>query len=335
MEKIAATKVQHLLRCTEKYNLRKTKIKLFTSNSNQIVRLDGIILHALMEDLINSRNYSPSSQEIKDLIINEEKKHFEDELLYTSLDFIRTQSIVDAVKNTLFNIQNKFNLDEYKVETEKQYVNNDLFIGTADLVLSNEKDSVVLDYKSGYVLDDSNEIKTNFSDQVLVYQYLESLENKGAVIKGYLSDKYGNLHEVENGIEDFTKLKSNVEEHIESIKLNKQIIPKDDECNKCSFGNICEFYSFTTDDIQNTNFLNGKVESISHTAKDYLINITGTKGLIDNQVIIIQVPRVQMSNLEEIIEPDQLITIGPTKFLQAVEGKFYFRVFNYFDIYLI
>ena len=98
MEKIAATKVQHLLRCTEKYNLRKTKIKLFTSNSNQIVRLDGIILHALMEDLINSRNYSPSSQEIKDLIINEEKKHFEDELLYTSLDFIRTQSIVDAVK---------------------------------------------------------------------------------------------------------------------------------------------------------------------------------------------------------------------------------------------
>ena len=82
-------------------------------------------------------------------------------------------------------------------------------------------------------------------------------------------------------------------------------------------------------------FLNGKVESISHTAKDYLINITGTKGLIDNQVIIIQVPRVQMSNLEEIIELDQLITIGPTKFLQAVEDKFYFRVFNYFDIYIV
>lgn len=335
MEKIAATKVQNLLKCTEKYNFRKSKIKLLSSNSNQIVRLDGIILHALMEELINSQNYRPSSQEIKELIVAEEKKHFESKLLYTSLDFIRTQSIVDAIKNTLFNIQNKFKFDDYKVETEKQYIDNDLFIGTADLVLSSEEDSVVIDYKSGYVLDDSNEIKTNFSDQVSVYQYLESLDNQGALVKGYLTDKYGNLHEVKNSSEEFTKLKSNVEEHIQIIKSNKQIIPTDDECNKCSYGNICNFYSFKTDEIRNTNFLNGKVQSIFQTSKDYLINITGTKGLINNQKIIIQVPKAQISNLEDLIDTEQLITIGPTKFLQLVEDKYYFRVFNYFDIYII
>ena len=92
-------------------------------------------------------------------------------------------------------------------------------------VIRNEKESVVIDYKSGFVHDKNQEIKDSYKNQMLIYSYLERQENDNKEVRLFLSDKKGIFHKIDYSTEEINTLINNLNE-----------LPSNEKaCNNCIF----------------------------------------------------------------------------------------------------
>ena len=323
MNKIAASQVTNFSTCFLKLSHQKKDYKIIKSAQSALLISDGIVFHYLIETFLENKIFNPSTDEFIALILSKEKDLFKEENNYISNNFQREQQIINGVKNTLHQLALNFSLEKYDLLLEHSFVNDDVFIGTADLILRNEKESVVIDYKSGFVHDKNQQIKDNYKNQMLIYSHLEQKESKNKEVRLFLSDKKGNFHEIDYSLNEINVLINDLNE----MPSNEEV------CNSCIFcGGFSESYHNSIDQLNSFCYLTGSIKSLKKTNKDYVIEILGDLKIANDQQIFIQIPLNSMNEIENITKIDDKVTIGLCSYLSKHNDKYFFKASIYYQL---
>jgi hypothetical protein len=323
MSKIAASKVTSFTSCFVKLSHQKNDYKIIKSTRSDLLISDGIVFHYLIETFLENKVLKPNTDDFFELIRSKEKTLYEDEKNYISNNFQREQQLINGVKNTIYQLTLNFSLENYDVLLEHSFDNDDTFIGTADLILRNEKESVVIDYKSGFVHDKNQEIKDSYKNQMLIYSYLERKENENKDIRLFLSDKKGIFHKIDYSAEEINTLLNSLNE-----------LPSDEKaCNNCIFcGGFSESYQNNVDQLNSLSYLTGSLESIKKTNKDYIIEILGDLNIENNKQIFIQVPLDSMKEIDYKVKIGAKVTIGLCTYISKNNDKYFYKATTYFQL---
>ena len=323
MNKIAASKVASYTSCFLKLSHQKNDYKIMKSTRSDLLISDGIIFHYLIETFLKKKVFQPNTDDFFEIIRSKEKTLYEDEKNYISNNFQREQQIINGVKNTIYQLTLNFSLENYDVLLEHSFENDEKFIGTADLILRNEKESVVIDYKSGFVHDKNQEIKDSYKNQMLIYSYLERQENDNKEVRLFLSDKKGIFHKIDYSAEEINTLLNSLNE-----------LPSDEKaCNNCIFcGGFSESYQNNVDQLNSLSYLTGSLESVKRTNKDYVIEISGNLNMTNNQQIYIQISLNSVKENDYRGKIGEKVTIGLCSYINKHNDKYFFKATNYFQL---
>jgi hypothetical protein len=323
MNKIAASKVASSTSCFLKLSHQKNDYKIFKSTRSDLLINDGIVFHYLIETFLKKKVFKPNTDEFFELIRSKENTLYEDEKNYISNNFQREQQIINGVKNTLYQLTLNFSLENYDLLLEHSFENDEKFIGTADLILRNEKESIVVDYKSGFVHDKNQEIKDSYKNQMLIYSYLEQKENQNKDVRLFLSDKKGIFHKIDYSTEEINILLNNLNE----LSSNEKA------CNNCIFcGRFSESYQNLVDQLNSFSYLTGKLKSVKKTNKDYVIEISGDLNTANNQQIFIQISLNLMEEIDYRLKIGDKVTIGLCSYISNNNDKYFFKATTYFQL---
>ncbi len=323
MNKIAASKVTSFSTCSLKFSHHKNDYRIIKSAQSDLLITDGIVFHYLIETFLDKKIFNPSTDEFTVLIRPKEEKLYKEEKNYVSNNFQREQQIINGVKNTLHQLTLNFSLEKYDLLLEHSFDNDEKFIGTADLILRNEKESVVIDYKSGFVHDKNKQIKDSYKNQMLIYSHLEQKESKNKDVRLFLSDKQGNFHEIDYSLNEISTL----------IKNLNELSSNEEACNNCIFcGRFSESYHNSLDQLNSFSYLTGSIKSIKKTNKDYVIEILGDLKIANDQKIFVQIPINSMNEIDNITKIHDKVTIGPCSYLSKHNDKYFFKVSIYFQL---
>jgi len=323
MNKIAASQVTNFSTCFLKLSHQKREYRLIKSVQSDLLISDGIVFHYLIETFLEKKIFNPSTDEFTALIRSKEKNLYKEEKNYISNNFQREQQIINGVKNTLHQLTLNFSLENYDLLLEHSFDNDEAFIGTADLILRNENESVVIDYKSGFVHDKNQQIKDSYKNQMLIYSHLEQKESKNKNVRLFLSDKKGNFHEIDYSLNEINLLINDLNE----FPSNEEV------CNSCIFcGGFSESYHNSLDQLNSFCYLTGPIKSIKKTNKDYVLEILGDLKIANDQQIFIQIPLNSMNEIENITKIDDKVTIGLCSYLSKHNDKYFFKASIYYQL---
>jgi len=272
---ISATNVEKLDTCIRSFRLSKEldfeSNPIFIRQSNKSISV-GTAQHRIIEKYFKN-GFNFSFEEIENSILEELKQLLDIETL--SLIFL------DEIIQRTFNILKYLKIFLSDKNFDKTYVEYSFpahtpFMGIVDILIRNEKESIIIDYKSGRIFNEDNEIKESIKKQLMVYFYLEAQERKEvSKISLYVLDKKGNFHPVSceiNEVKDFAK---NIQSRLQTINENKSetnYLGDVFACNNCSFISICKDYKNINllNEGENLNVISGKLININIFKSKYV-----------------------------------------------------------------
>jgi len=272
---VSATNVWKLDTCLRNFRLSKEldfeSSPIFTQQSNKSISV-GTAQHRIIEKYFKT-GFNFSFEEVENSILEELEKLLDIETL--SLIFL------DKITQRTFNILKylkKFLSDKNfdKTYVEYSFPAHTPFMGIADILIRNEKESIIIDYKSGRIFNEDNEIRESIKKQLMVYFYLEVQERKEVPkVSLYVLDKKGNFHSVNCEMNEVLEFAKNIQSKLQTINENKSEINFLGDvfaCNNCSFISICKEYKNInlSSEEENLNVISGKLINVNLINSNYM-----------------------------------------------------------------
>lgn len=313
---IAASSVESFENCLKRFHIKyHGNIKFRTIENEEYNTTNknlGLISHRIVELYLQDKiSDNLLYDDILNLVleINNESKEKINASYFDSLDgeeFILTQGAL--IKN-LLKIKNLSN--EYEISTEFIYSESFPFKGQADIVLRNNIESIIIDYKSAYLTSSFKNIESRVIKQLYVYYYLESKQFNNKNIKLYVLDKYGDLEKVEvdeNTIEEFVITNSLNLSKIENVIQNTVNTGSAEVCNYCHYAGFCNDFKGDEISLNERNVIFGKVKLIKNK-KNYLeVQIVNLE--YENNINVLIVKDINQRLIFETVNEDDLIVLN-------------------------
>ena len=313
---IAASSVESFENCLKRFFIKyrgNTTFRTIENEENNITKKNlGLISHRIVElYLLDRITDNLLYDDILNLVleINKESKEKINELYFDSMDgeeFILTQ-------NTLLkNLQKIKDLNnEYEINTEFTYSESFPFKGQADIVLRNNTESLIIDYKSAYLTSSFKNIEPRVIKQLYVYYYLESKQFNNKNIKLYVLDKYGDLEKVEvdkDTIAEFVKTTSLNLSKIENLIQNTGNTGSSEVCNNCIYAGFCDDFKGDEVSLNERNVIFGKVK-LKKDKKNYLeVQIVNSE--YENNINVLIVKDINQRLIFESVNENDLIVLN-------------------------
>ena len=148
--KLSPSSIQSILECHKKslcWMTERYKIVRINSSFGDSYKVDGIVLHGVLEKLFDT-NYESSTENIrKEVIKSYGDNGVEESSIESSQD--RLYKTINGVQNILSKVNEHFSVFDFEtILKEYEYVKNEEFTGIADLLFRGPSNSVIVDYKS-------------------------------------------------------------------------------------------------------------------------------------------------------------------------------------------
>ena len=192
LEAIAASKVANFEKCLDEghYLSQFSPLNLNSYNRKTIL---GTISHEIIAAFLLHENFEIDKEYVSRLFFKIKEKNnydFEEDYLdkREGLEFIyRNLTVLKKIKTFL-------DKNNFEVRSEHTYKITYPFYGQADIVLRDSRKSIVIDYKTGRIMDSENEISSSIKKQLLAYAFLELSEtNDDRDISAYVLNKKGDF----------------------------------------------------------------------------------------------------------------------------------------------
>lgn len=221
---------------TEKY-----KIVRINSSFGESYKIDGIVLHGVLEKLFDTNNESSTENIRKEVIKSYGDNGVEESSIESSQD--RLYKTINGVQNILSKVNEHFSVFDFEtILKEYEYIKNEEFTGIADLLLRGPSKSIIIDYKSGNVLDSEGQIKENFITQMMFYGFLEIDEYGCKEVQLFILDSKGIVHKVDSTLEKISNnlefIRNKYKDFVEKRHSECMI----DNCVHCSLPHDCNNY---------------------------------------------------------------------------------------------
>lgn len=313
---IAASSVESFENCLKRFYIKyrgNITFRTIEDEENYFTKKNlGLISHRIVElYLLDRIRDNLVYDDILNLVyeINNESNEKINESYFDSMDgeeFILTQGTL------LKNLQKIKDLNkEYEINTEFTYSESFPFKGQADIVLRNNTESLIIDYKSAYLTSSFKNIEPRVIKQLYVYYYLESKQFNNKNIKLYVLDKYGDLEEVEvdkNKIDEFVKTNSLNLSKIENLIENTDYTGSSEVCNNCSYAGFCDDFKGDEISLNEKNVIFGIVK-IKKNKKNYLeVQIVNSE--YENNINVLIVKDINQRLIFESVNENDLIVLN-------------------------
>lgn len=310
--------------------MEKDKISRINSSLSDSFKIDGIVLHAVLEELFDS-NSNYSTEIIKDEVIKFYGQNGINKISI-SQDQDRLYRTINGVQNILLKLQDQFSTNKFeKVLKEHEYLENDEFTGIADLLLRGTKNSVIIDYKSGQVLDENGSVKKNFINQMIIYGYLETEEYSSNQVQFYILDIKGVLHEIYIDLDEIEFKIEEIRKEFSEFIEGRNFKCIHENCLHCYIPHNCKNYT-PPSNFENINSVSGEFKDLSELGdKKYKLQLIGIKKPYKNLEICIYFEEPINSTFRN----EDLLTVNNLQFVRKSNEKVFFKVRRFWNINLI
>jgi hypothetical protein len=309
---------------TEKY-----KIVRINSSFGESYKIDGIVLHGVLEKLFDTNNESSTENIRKEVIKSYGDNGVEESSIESSQD--RLYKTINGVQNILSKVNEHFSVFDFEtILKEYEYIKNEEFTGIADLLLRGPSKSIIIDYKSGNVLDSEGQIKENFITQMMFYGFLEIDEYGCKEVQLFILDSKGIVHKVDSTLEKISNnlelIRNKYKDFVEKRHSECLI----DNCVHCSLPHDCNNY-LPTLNIETLTSISGEFIELVQKGSKNKINLKGLKKPYKNINISIYFDEPVYFNFEK----NNLLTINNLKFLRKNNEKLFFKADRFWNINLV
>lgn len=309
---------------TEKY-----KIVRINSSFGESYKIDGIVLHGVLEKLFDTNNESSTENIRKEVIKSYGDNGVEESSIELSQD--RLYKTINGVQNILSKVNEHFSVFDFEtILKEYEYIKNEEFTGIADLLLRGPSKSIIIDYKSGNVLDSEGQIKENFITQMMFYGFLEIDEYDCKEVQLFILDSKGIVHKVDSTLEKISNnlefIRNKYKDFVEKRHSECLI----DNCVHCSLPHDCNNY-LPPLNIETVNSISGEFIELIEKGSKNKINLKGLKKPYKNINISIYFDEPVYFNFEK----NNLLTINNLKFVRKNNKKLFFKADRFWNINLV
>jgi hypothetical protein len=309
---------------TEKY-----KIVRINSSYGESYKIDGIVLHGVLEKLFGTNNESSTENIRKEVIKSYGDNGVEESSIESSQD--RLYKTINGVQNILSKVNEHFSVSDFEtILKEYEYIKNEEFTGIADLLLRGPSKSIIIDYKSGNVLDSQGQIKENFITQMMFYGFLEIDEYDCKEVQLFILDSKGIVHKVDSTLEKISNnlefIRNKYKDFVEKRHSECLI----DNCVHCSLPHDCNNY-LPPLNIETVNSISGEFIELIEKGSKNKINLKGLKKPYKNINISIYFDEPVYFNFEK----NNLLTINNLKFVRKNNEKLFFKADRFWNINLV
>ena len=309
---------------TEKY-----KIVRINSSFGESYKIDGIVLHGVLEKLFDTNNESSTENIRKEVIKSYGDNGVEESSIESSQD--RLYKTINGVQNILSKVNEHFSVFDFEtILKEYEYIKNEEFTGIADLLLRGPSKSIIIDYKSGNVLDSEGQIKENFITQMMFYGFLEIDEYDCKEVQLFILDSKGIVHKVDSTLEKISNnlefIRNKYKDFVEKRHSECLI----DNCVHCSLPHDCNNY-LPPLNIETLNSISGEFIELVQKGSKNKINLKGLKKPYKNINISIYFDEPVYFNFEK----NNLLTINNLKFVRKNNEKLFFKADRFWNINLL
>jgi hypothetical protein len=309
---------------TEKY-----KIVRINSSFGESYKIDGIVLHGVLEKLFDTNNESSTENIRKEVIKSYGDNGVEESSIESSQD--RLYKTINGVQNILSKVNEHFSVFDFEtILKEYEYIKNEEFTGIADLLLRGPSKSIIIDYKSGNVLDSEGQIKENFITQMMFYGFLEIDEYGCKEVQLFILDSKGIVHKVDSTLEKISNnlefIRNKYKDFVEKRHSECMI----DNCVHCSLPHDCNNY-LPPLNIETLNSISGEFIELVQKGSKNKINLKGLKKPYKNINISIYFDEPVYFNFEK----NNLLTINNLKFVRKNNEKLFFKADRFWNINLL
>lgn len=330
--KLSPSSIQSILECHKKslcWMTERYKIVRINSSFGDSYKVDGIVLHGVLEKLFDT-NYESSTENIrKEVIKSYGDNGVEESSIESSQD--RLYKTINGVQNILSKVNEHFSVFDFEtILKEYEYVKNEEFTGIADLLFRGPSNSVIVDYKSGNVLDSEGEIKENFITQMMFYGFLEIDEYGCEEVQLFILDSKGIVHKVDSTLEKISNnlefIRNKYKDFVEKRHSECMI----DNCVHCSLPHDCNNY-LPPLNIETLNSISGEFIELVEKGSKNKMNLKGLKKPYKNVNITIYFDEPIFFNFEK----NNLLTINNLKFVRKNNEKLFFKADRFWNINLL
>jgi len=330
--KLSPSSIQSAFECHKKllcWNTEKNQIVRINSSFGDSYRVDGIVLHAVLEKLFDA-NKKSSTQDIRKEVINLYSQNGVNESLIL-LNQDRLYKTINGVQNILSKITEHFSLSEFEtILKEYEYSKNDEFTGIADILFRGSSKSVIVDYKSGNVLDYEGRVKDSFIIQMMFYGFLELDEYISKEVQLYILDTKGIVHEVDASTDEISnnleKIRSKYNDFLEE-RYSECLI---DNCIHCYIPHNCDNY-LKPSNIETLNSISGKFVELIELGSKNKMYMKGLKKPYKDLDICIYFDEPIFFSFNK----NNLLTVNNLKFIRKNNGKLFFKADRFWNINLL
>ena len=309
---------------TEKY-----KIVRINSSFGESYKIDGIVLHGVLEKLFDTNNESSTENIRKEVIKSYGDNGVEESSIESSQD--RLYKTINGVQNILSKVNEHFSVFDFEtILKEYEYIKNEEFTGIADLLLRGPSKSIIIDYKSGNVLDSEGQIKENFITQMMFYGFLEIDEYGCKEVQLFILDSKGIVHKVDSTLEKISNnlefIRNKYKDFVEKRHSECMI----DNCVHCSLPHDCNNY-LPPLNIETLNSISGEFIELVEKGSKNKMNLKGLKKPYKNVNISIYFDEPIFFSFEK----SNLLTINNLKFVRKNNEKLFFKADRFWNINLL
>jgi len=330
--KLSPSSIQSILECHKKslcWITEKYKIVRINSSFGESYKIDGIVLHGVLENLFDTNNESSTENIRKEVIKSYSDNGVSESLIELSQD--RLYKTINGVQNILSKVNEHFSVYDFEtILKEYEYIENEEFTGIADLLFRGPKKSIVVDYKSGHVLDSEGQIKENFVTQMMLYGFLEIDEYGCEEVQLFILDSKGIVHKVDSTLE---KISSNLEfirNKYKDFVDEKHPECLIDNCVHCSIPHDCNNY-FPPSNTETLTSISGEFIELVEKGSKNKMNLKGLKKPYKNVNISIYFDEPIFFSFEK----SNLLTINNLKFVRKNNEKLFFKADRFWNINLL
>jgi hypothetical protein len=263
-----------------------------------------------LEKLFDTNNESSTENIRKEVIKSYGDNGVEESSIESSQD--RLYKTINGVQNILSKVNEHFSVFDFEtILKEYEYIKNEEFTGIADLLLRGPSKSIIIDYKSGNVLDSEGQIKENFITQMMFYGFLEIDEYGCKEVQLFILDSKGIVHKVDSTLEKISNnlefIRNKYKDFVEKRHSECMI----DNCVHCSLPHDCNNY-LPPLNIETLNSISGEFIELVQKGSKNKINLKGLKKPYKNINISIYFDEPVYFNFEK----NNLLTINNLKFVR-------------------
>ena len=235
LEAVSASKIYTFEQCIDEdhYLAEYSPIDIPVEKNNK--RYLGIISHEILSNFLKGSMTTIDRNSTEKLFLDIIKKnnyYFDDNYLIKREG---TEFIYRNIK-VLNNLKNFIEKNNLSTTSELTYPTSPPFYGQADIVLRDNNQSIIIDYKTGKVYDEGKNISKTIQRQLMAYCYLELINNnQNLSISAFVLNKEGSLLPVDDcNRENIDGYKNKILKNIDEFNNQYQKIHSSSfYCNEC------------------------------------------------------------------------------------------------------